>query len=126
MISSKALLTNIALVGSVDYQRKWCVQGTSLEYVLLDELIDTTIYAVKHRSTHPVLSKNLSAREKAILLDFHDTVDALFGEVPWRNSAVSIEEIVENNAAMKSIRQAANNCLRMLGAEFSAEELSAE
>lgn len=108
-------MANFALIGSLDYQRKWCVHGTSSEYVLLSELIETTIYAVKHKATHPVLSKNLSESEKAILVDFHDSVDKFFDEVHWNDTSVSIEEIVDNSDAMKNIRQAANDCLRKLG-----------
>jgi hypothetical protein len=126
MISSKRLLKNVALIGSLNYQRRWCVHGTSSEYVLLNELIETTIYAAKHKATHPILSKNLSESEKAILIDFHDRVDELFEEVPWSDPSVSIEEIVENNEAMKRIRQVANDCLRKLGVEYSAEELLAD
>lgn len=126
MISSKSLLKNIALVGSFDYQRKWCVDGTSSEYVLLNELIATTTHAAKHKATHPVLSKNLSESEKAILVDFHDRVDEIFDEVPWDDPAVSIEEIVDKSDAMKKIRQSANDCLRKLEIEYSIEELLAD
>lgn len=113
----------IAEVGSIDFQRKWCVNGTAHKYVLLDELIETTIYFAKHRATHPVLFKAFSESERAILLDFHDKVDLLFDEIPWNDSTASIEEIVENSEAMKKIRQAANDCLRQLKANFSVEEL---
>jgi hypothetical protein len=116
----------IAEVGSIDFQRRWCVHGTSSEYVLLNELIETTIYAAKHKATHPILSKNLSESEKAILVEFHDRVDELFDEVPWNDPAVSIEELIESSEAMKKIRQAANDCLRKAGVEYSVEELLAD
>ena len=124
--NKKEQFQGIAEVGSIDFQRRWCVHGTSSEYILLNELIETTIYAAKHKATHPVLSKNLSESEKAVLIDFHDRVDELFDEVPWSDPAVSIEEIVENSEAMKRIRQVANDCLRKLGVEYSVEELLAD
>jgi hypothetical protein len=124
--NKKEQFLGIALVGSIAYQRRWCVHSTPTEYVLLNELIETTIYAAKHKAMHPVLSKNLPVSEKGILIDFYDRVVELFDEVPWNDPAVSIEEIVESSEAMKRIRQVANDCLRKLGVEYSAAELLAE
>lgn len=92
----------------------------------MNELIERTIYAVKHKAKHHVLSKNLSESEKAILIEFHDIVDELFDKVPWNDPTVSIEEIVENSEVMKKIRQVANDCLQKLGVEYSVEELLAD
>jgi hypothetical protein len=124
--NKKEQYRGIAEVGSIDFQRKWCVNGTAEEYVLLNELIETTIYSARHKATHPVLSKDFSESERAVLLDFHDRVDELFDDIPWNDPTASIEEIVENSEAMKKIRQAANDCLRQVQASFSVEELLAD
>jgi len=124
--SMKKQYHGIAEVGSIEFQRRWCVNGTSEEYIVLNELVETTIYAAKHKATHPVLSRNLSESEKATLLEFHDRVDELFDEVPWNDPTVSIKKIVENSEAMKKIRQVANDCLRKLGVEYSIQELLAD
>jgi hypothetical protein len=124
--NKKQQFQGIAEVGSIDFQQRWCVHSTSAEYILLNELIETTIYAAKHKATHPVLSKNLAESEKASLLDFHDRVEQLFGDISWNDPTVSIEEIIENCKTMKNIRQAANDCLRKLGIEYTVEELLAD
>lgn len=123
---NKEQFRGIAEVGSIDFQRRWCIHGTAAEFILLDELIETTISAAKHRATHPVLSKPLSAEDKTILVDFHDRVEELSDQIPWNDSSVSIQEIVENNEAMIRIRDVANDCLLKLGIEYSVKELLAD
>ena len=51
--SKKEYFRDIAEVGSIDFQRRWCVHGTSAEYILLSELIETTIQAAKLKATQP-------------------------------------------------------------------------
>lgn len=123
MIGREKLARDIAIVGSIEYHRKWCIQGTRDEYLLLDEHIDRTMFAVKEYADH---SNQITAQERYALLLFHDRVDELFDAIPWNDPDVSIEEIVERNEAMKQIRQAANDCLRKLGVEYSTEELLAD
>jgi hypothetical protein len=51
------LHADIARVGSIEYQRRWCVHGTADQYVLLNESLETTSYAAMHKATQLVLSK---------------------------------------------------------------------
>jgi hypothetical protein len=118
--------TNIGAIGSIEYQRHWCVNGTAKEYILLDELIETSIYAAKHCAAHPILSKSLSTEEREALIRFHDRVQELYTEIPWRDPKVSITEIVEHNSTMQQIRDAANECLRALGISYTTEQLMSE
>jgi len=118
------LLKRIAQLGSLPYQERWVVHGDATEYVLLDELIETTIYAARHRATHPVLSKDLCTAERDALVKFHDQVDELYGQIPWNNPQVSNADIVENNHAMRRIREVAQECLHSLGVQFTWEELA--
>jgi hypothetical protein len=60
------------------------------------------------------------------LLTFHSRVDELFDRIPWSNTATSIDEIVNHNDAMREIRDAADKCLRSVGAAFSTDDLLAE
>jgi hypothetical protein len=115
---------SIGSLGSLAYQRRWCVNGTvETGWVDLYELVETTIHAAKHKATHPVLSTDLSVAQREALIRFHDRVDTLYGLIPWRDPSVSIADIVERNPAMQQIRDAANECLRELGVSFTEEEL---
>jgi hypothetical protein len=120
---TRELLRRIAQVGSLPYQVRWVVNANADEYVLLDELIETTTYAAKHRATHPILSKNLSSMEREALIRFHERVMALYGEIPWNDPKVSIADIVEENQAMGEIRAAAQECLHALGVRFATSDL---
>ena len=117
------LHADIARVGSIEYQRHWCVHGTADQYLLLNELLETTSYAAMHKATHPALSKDLTEQERDALLRFHAQVDELAEQIPWQDANVSIEEIVEHSEAMREIRQAAVDCLRDIDVVVSREEI---
>lgn len=117
------LKKRIGQIGSVTYQRRWVVNGSAEEYVLLDELIDTTIYEAKRQATYPTTRDRYSEQEREALIRFHDRVDPLCGLIPWRDPSVSVADIVERNRPMQQIRDAANECLQSLGVEFKTEEL---
>lgn len=117
------LLKRIAQLGSLSYQVSWVVHGNAAEYVLLDELVETTAYAAKHTASDPLLSTSLSQTERDALITFHDRADELYELIPWHDPKVSIADIVERNQSMQQIRDAANECLRTLGITFSTEEL---
>jgi len=119
------LLKDIARIGSQKFQRSLCVAGTRARYCVLDELIEMTLDAAKNKATHPVLSKTLLPSERDALLAFHSRVDQLFDQIPWSDDETTIEDIVNDNDAMSGIRDAADKCLRSVGARFSAEELIA-
>jgi hypothetical protein len=116
------LVKRIAQLGSLEYQKRCVVEGTAAEYVLLDELIETTIYASQHHATHPTLREALSPQQRDALIHFHDRVDALYGLIPWRDPDVSIADIVERSRTMRQIRDAANECLGALGESFATDD----
>lgn len=63
---------SIGSLGSLGYQRRWCINGAvESGWVDLYELIETTIHAAKHKATHPVLSRDLSAAQREALTRFH-------------------------------------------------------
>jgi hypothetical protein len=118
------LLLQIARIGNIDFQRRCVVNGTKEGgYINLFELIETTTYAAKHKATHPVLSKNLSPAERETLIQFHDHVDAIYGLIPWRDQTVTNADIVERDARMREVRDAANQCIQAIGISFTTEEL---
>jgi hypothetical protein len=123
-MTREKLLKRIAQLGSITYQVRWVVNADANDYILLDELIETTIYAAKHWAMHPVLAKSLSFMEREALIRFHDRVTALFEQIPWEDPNVSIADIVENNQAMREIRGAALECLTSLGVHFTSEDLT--
>lgn len=122
-MTKSRLKKRIGQMASITYQERWVVNGTADEYVLLDELVETTIYEAKRQATHPATCGQYSEHERDALIRFCDRVDALYGLIPWRDPKVSIADIVERNEAMRQIRDAANQCLRELGVSFTEHEL---
>jgi hypothetical protein len=76
------MLRSIACVGSLDFQERECVEATSERYVLLDELIETTISRAEHEATHAQLSQKWTRGERASLLAFAQHASELFDENP--------------------------------------------
>jgi len=125
-MTKNLILKRIAQISSLDYQKRWILNGNKEEYVLLDELLDTTTYAAQHRATHPVLSQNLSIAERKALSQFCDRVNALSEQISWNDPNVSMSQIIESNAAMRGIREAAALCLQAFGLSFTADELNSD
>lgn len=122
-MTENRLHKRIGQLASFTYQKRWVVNGTADEFVLLDELIETTIYEAKRQATHPTTRGHYSDQEREAFVRFHARVDALYGLIPWRDTNVSIAEIVERNETMQQIRDAANECLTVLGVSFTDDEL---
>jgi len=120
------ILRDIARLGSLPFQEAACLQATRQEYVLLDELILTALARVQLETSNKVLAAKWSAVERDALKRFADRVDKLFGQSPWRDAKVSLATILKEDAAMKSIRAAAKDCLDQLRTNFSLEELLAD
>lgn len=116
------LLQDIGRVASLAYQERLCLQGTAEEYVLLDELVDTTVYAAQHDVTHPILSRKWTAEQKQAISDFARQAGELSDRIEWRNPEVSLAEITQSEP-MRLMREAATECLRCVGVSFTLEEL---
>lgn len=125
-MTRERLEKRIGQMASIAYQERWVVNGTVDEYVLLDELIETTIYEAKRQATHPATRGQYSEKKREALVRFHDRVDALYGLIPWRDPKVPIADIVERHETMQQIRDAASDCLLTLGALFTEEELMSD
>jgi hypothetical protein len=126
MSGKRGLARNIARVGSLDFQVRECLGGTAERYVLLDELLETTITRSEHEATHPILSRKWSETERQALLTFSHRSSELFDLIPWRDAAVSLKDIIERNEAMAEIRNTANECLRQLGVSFTTNDLQGD
>jgi hypothetical protein len=115
-------LRNIGRVASLEYQVRECLGGTAERYVLLDELLETTIYAAEHDASHPVLSRKWTADQQQALLAFARTASTLFDQIGWQDPNVSLTQIIHSQS-MQRIREAADECLRRVGVCFTLEEL---
>ena len=58
------ILRDIARIGSLPFQVEVCLQATSEEYVLLDELIQVTVSRVELELRNDVLAKKWSPAEQ--------------------------------------------------------------
>lgn len=115
-------LRNIGRVASLEYQLRECIEGTAEHYVLLDELLETAIYAAEHDASHPVLSRKWTAVQQQALLAFARTASTLFDQIGWQEPNVSLTQVI-HSPSMQRIREAADECLRRVGVSFTLEEL---
>jgi 2C-methyl-D-erythritol 2,4-cyclodiphosphate synthase len=117
------ILRAIARIGSLPFQEKACLQATSQEYVLLDELIETTLSRAELEVTNEVLATKWSQAERDALRKFVDRVNQLFDQIAWQDENLTLASIINEDPSMQMIRDAANECLRQVRVSFSVEEL---
>lgn len=120
------ILRDIARVGSLPFQVKACLQATSQEYVLLDELIETTLSRAELEVTNEALAKKWSQSERDALQKFVDRVNNLIDQIEWQDESLTLPTIINEHRSMQLIRDAANECLGQVRAKFSVEELLAD
>ena len=121
----KRILRDIARIGSLPFQEKACLQATSQEYVLVDELIETTLSGAELEVTNEVLATKWSQVERDALRGFVNRVNQLFDQIAWQDESLTLASIVNEDPSMQMIRDAANEFLRQVRASFSVEELLA-
>lgn len=117
------MLLKIARIGSLPFQEVACLRATSEKYILLDELIETTLHRAELETNNKILAKKWSQAEQQALRIFIDSVGKFFEKIDWRNQTVSLAHILLEDPWMQMIREAANNCLNQLQIHFSLEEL---
>lgn len=120
------VLKNIARVGSLEFQQKARLQSTEQSYLLLDELIETTLSRVQLEIDNQVLGSKWSPAERDALQAFAELVAELSDKIEWQDDTLTLLKIVNEDAAMQRIRDSANECLRTLQISFSTEELLAD
>jgi hypothetical protein len=94
--------------------------------VLLDELLETTLSRIELEVTNETLAKKWSHEERDALRDFVDRATPLFGQITWQDENLTVSTIVNEDASMRMIRKAANECLKRVKARFSLGELLAD
>ena len=119
----KQVLRNIARIGSLPFQEKACLHAKSQEYVLLEELIETTLSLAELEVTNEVLKMKWSREERDSLRDFVDRANPLFDQIAWQDESLTLAKILYEDPGMQTIRDAANECLMQVRANFSVEEL---
>jgi hypothetical protein len=115
----RTLQVRLARMASLEYQQKYCISGTASEYVLLDELLDTTLYAVRHYLAE---ANEISHSNKRAFELFLAKSESQLDQIPWQDKSISISQIVVCDR-MKEIRDAAANCLHGISASLSIEDL---
>ncbi len=122
----KHILRDIARIGSLSFQEAACLHAKNEEYVLLDELIETTLSRAELEVTNEILARKWSQVERDALRGFVDRVNHLFDQIAWKDESLTLANIIEEDRKMHIIRDAANECLRQVGASFTIEELLAD
>jgi hypothetical protein len=115
----RGLQVSLARIASLEYQQKYCINATVSEYVLLDELLDTTLFAIER---YLAGSTRISDSDRMALHQFLAKAEMQIDGIPWMDKGISIGQIVDCGA-MNEIREAATECLQNMGASLSFEEL---
>src|SRR2546430_6574379 len=72
MVDKSGIVKDIGTIGSIEWQRRWCVNGTVQGgYAELDEHIETTIHEAKRQATHSTTRDKYSEHEREALIRFH-------------------------------------------------------
>ena len=91
--------------------------------MLLEELIETTLSLAELEVTNEVLKMKWSREERDSLRDFVDRANPLFDQIAWQDESLTLAKILYEDPGMQTIRDAANECLMQVRANFSVEEL---
>lgn len=73
-----------------------------------------------------MLATKWSQEERDALQEFVDRVNNLFDQIAWQDESLTLATIINEHRSMQMIRDAANECLRQVRANFSIEELLAD
>jgi hypothetical protein len=119
------VLRSIGQLASLEYQQVFCTHGTKDQYVLLDELIETTLTRVDLETTHPQLSQKWNEQVLAALKSFSATVAIEYHRMPSLISVTSLETVVQS-AEMAVIRLESRKLLDAVGIQYSFDELASD
>lgn len=112
------LIRRLRRLASITYQRKYIIGGTKDEYVLPDELLETTEDLVKLILSKPTSSEYFSERELSCLVAMQAILKHEGDKLPFDGS-VSNEDLIENDTAWAAIRSTAQQCLRLFGLDLA-------
>ena len=118
------LLTDLAPMASLAYQRRYIVCGDVQHgYLLPDELLNNLHYRLTRFRSHPESHSAFSLPQFAALDQLFTLLDAL----PTDIDSVPNEELVERHAGWGAVREQCAVCLTLLGfdlAEWEANDLN--
>jgi hypothetical protein len=106
-------------LASVAYQTKYIIPGTSEEYVLPEELLDSACSIIETTLKSKILIKSLKgdeARELSILLT---TLRGLQGDIPLDDPTVSNYDLILTNPSWLKARNLAQEALEVLGCNLA-------
>jgi hypothetical protein len=102
-------------LASVAYQTKYIIHGTTEEYVLPDELLDSACSIIETTLNSEVLRKSLSQNELRELSVLLIKLRELQQKVPFNEASVSNYELVHENSSWLEVRSLAQKALEVMG-----------
>src|SRR6185436_14590682 len=93
-IMKNQIRITLGRLANLDFQRRFCVEGTKSEYVLPDELLEAAANTIETTVSSPVLSKNLKSSEIEALREFLVVVNRLASKSSFTNESISNKELI--------------------------------
>jgi hypothetical protein len=118
------LRIKLGRLASAEFQRRYCVHGTTATYVLPSELLESAANGIEALLASPSLSEELSRVEITSLRELLEMIVVLGPRVPLDSDSISVEELVEKNPEWERIRAKATDCLSAFGLRVDFKELA--
>jgi hypothetical protein len=105
----------LSRLASAPYQMKYIVHGTSEEYVLPEDLIDSASSIIQTTLSSSILRKSLSQSEQQELFALLTRLRELEKKIPFNDESVSNYDLVQNNPFWGEARSRSKEFLEAAG-----------
>ncbi len=119
-MSIRSLINKVGYLASERYQRKYIAQANKDEYVIPEELLDSTCGSIATLFGNPILLRPYSEQQLASLRRFYDVVKYAHSQISFETE--TWVNIVENNKEWSQMRTAAKEIMAILGGDLKEWE----
>jgi hypothetical protein len=106
-------------LASVAYQTRYVTHGTSEEYVLPEELLDSTCSIIETTLKSDILIQSLKNDEAQELSHVLTVLRRLQKDIPLNEPTVSNYDLIQKNASWLKARNLAQKALEVLGCNLA-------
>lgn len=106
-------------LASLAYQTRYVIYGTSEEYVLPEELLDSARSIIETTLKSKILIKSLNSDEARELSRLLTTLRGLQNDIPLNDPSVSNYDLILKNPSWLEARHLAEKALKVLGCDLT-------
>lgn len=113
----KKLLSSLATIASVEYQKKYIINGTKDEYLLPEDIFEEAVGSLRVVLGNEILNQKYSLEQKQKMQNLFELMKELGPKIPFNDEKVSNEDLVLRNNHWVRIRSEVILLLHELGVE---------